>query len=109
MEGGYSMILTIINKGYSDQVMEAARAAGAQGGTIINARGTGKTESDVFMGIQIHPEKELVLIIAENSLRRDIMVAIYKEAGLETDAGGYSFSLPVEEIVGTAKFVESNS
>lgn len=103
MDGSYSMIFTVVNKGYSDQVMEAAREAGAKGGTIINARGTGKMESDAFMGMEIHPEKEIVLIIAESALRHNIMVAIYKEVGLETEGSGFSFSMPIDEIIGTAK------
>ncbi len=100
---GYSMILTIVNSGYSDQVMNAARAAGAKGGTTINARGTGNSETQKFLGMEIHAEKEIVLILVENKLRHNIMVSIYKEVGLETDASGFSFALPVEEIIGTAQ------
>jgi nitrogen regulatory protein PII len=106
MEKGFSMILTIVNRGYSDEVMNAARSAGAKGGTVINGKGTAKLETNVFFGNEIHPEKEIVMIIAENSMRHQIMLSINKAAGLETSGSGFSFSLPVEEIVGSAALIK---
>ncbi|MDR2201727.1 MAG: P-II family nitrogen regulator [Clostridiales bacterium] len=99
---GYSLILTIVNKGFAVAVMEAARGAGAKGGTIVNGRGTGQIESEKFLGFAIEPEKEIVMILTENAFRHDIMMAVYKNVGLSTDGSGFSFSLPVDEIVGTA-------
>ena len=67
MESGYTMISSIINHGQAEDLMAVAREAGAQGGTILNARGTG-TEDDVkFFGISLAPEKEFLVIIAENA------------------------------------------
>lgn len=59
------LIVTIVNRGYSDEVMDAAREAGAQGGTILYSRGAGVHETETFFGIPIQPEKELVLILAK--------------------------------------------
>ena len=96
----YSLIMTIVNKGYCDAVMKAARGAGAKGGTILTARGTGNIEAEKFFGVVIVPEKEIVMIVTETKYRHDIMVAIYKEVGLTTAGSGFSFALPVDEIVG---------
>ena len=96
----YSLIMTIVNKGYCDEVMKAARGAGAKGGTILTARGTGNIEAEKLFGVVIVPEKEIVMIVTETKYRHDIMVAIYKEVGLTTAGSGFSFALPVGEIVG---------
>ena len=62
-ERKFDLIVTIVNRGFADEVMNAARAAGAHGGTILWARGSGVHETEKFFGISIQPEKELVLIL----------------------------------------------
>ncbi len=98
----YSLIVTIVNRGYCDEVMDAARDAGARGGTIIYGHGAGLHEADTFFGISIHPEKELVLILADNDTRPAIMQAIVKKVGMTTEGAGISFSLPVTNVAGIA-------
>ena len=91
----YHLILTIVNTGYFDQVMEAAKAAGATGGTVIHARGLGSEEAVKYLGITIQPEKDVVLILTEQEKRHAIMENITREAGLNTKGKGICFSLPV--------------
>jgi nitrogen regulatory protein P-II 1 len=57
----FDLIMTIVNRGYADQVVDAARSAGAHGGTVFYARGTGVQEVEKFFAISIHPEKEVVI------------------------------------------------
>lgn len=94
------LIITIINKGYSDVVMEAARRAGATGGTVIKARGTGNKELESFYGIVIHPDKEMVLIVVNEDIKDKTMEEIYKDCGLETKSQGIIFSLPIDDVKG---------
>lgn len=94
------LIMCIVNNGFSDSVMDAARKAGARGGTKINARGTANPDAEATFGITIHPEKELVLIIADEDIRDGILHAIYQKVGLNSPAQGIAFSLPVDETVG---------
>ena len=61
MERAFELIVAIVNRGFSDLVMDAARKAGASGGTILHGRGTGVHEAAQFFGVAIQPEKELVL------------------------------------------------
>lgn len=96
----YSLIITIVNKGFSDVVMDAAKAEGASGGTIMHARGTGELEVTKFMGFTIEPEKDLVLVLIENEKRTAIMKAIHAKAGLGTMGNGLAFSLPVQDVIG---------
>ena len=96
----YSLIVTIVNRGYSDEVMDAAREAGAQGGTILYSRGAGIHETETFFGISIQPEKELVMILAKEEIRAAILQAIVHKTGLNREGRGLSFSLPVSAVSG---------
>lgn len=98
----YSLIATIINRGFSDDVMDAARDAGARGGTVVYAHGTGLHEGNGFFGLSIHPEKELILILADEEHRKEIMQAIVRHNGLSTEGAGITFSLPVTNVAGIA-------
>lgn len=95
------LIITIVNEGYEETVMEAARSAGARGGTVFNAHGTANAHDDEkFFGVTIHPNKEIVFILASTTNRKEIMQAIKSAAGLTTDGAGIVFSLPVESALG---------
>jgi nitrogen regulatory protein PII len=96
----YSLIMTIVNRGYAELVMDAARAAGARGGTILYARGTGIHASEKFMNIDIQPEKEIVLTLVVKAAVREITHAILEAGGLRTKGRGISFTLPVTDLVG---------
>lgn len=100
MQDSFELIITVVNRGHSDEVMDAAKAAGASGGTIITARGAGVHEAETFFGIAIQPEKEVVLILIQKDKRQDVMKEICKRAGLTSEGHGLSFSLPVDEVMG---------
>ncbi len=99
-----SLIVTIVNRGFCDDVMDAAREAGAKGGTIMYAHGAGQKENNTFFGISIHPEKEMVLILSDDTQRSGIMQAIVRKVGLSSEGAGIVFSLPVSNVAGIAHF-----
>lgn len=94
----HEAIFAIVNAGFADVVMDAARAYGAMGGTVIHARGTANGEAEKLFGILIQPEKEIVMILVPTALKDDILHAIYRSAG--TQGQGIAFSLPVDDTVG---------
>ena len=95
------LIVVIVNSGFEEQVMSAARAAGANGGTIFNARGTAQSQDLVkFMGITLHPTKEVVFILSGEEKREAIMNAVKKSVGIATEGAGIIFSLPVDSVMG---------
>ena len=96
----YELIVVIVNRGFSQLVMDAARSAGATGGTILHARGTGIHEQETFYGITVQPEKEMVFIVVEEESKRRVMQAISEGAGLNTQGKGLAFSLPVDDVLG---------
>lgn len=101
----YQLVLTIVNRGCSDQVMEAARTAGAKGGTVINARRVGYEDVQNLLGFTLQPEKEIVAILVPREQKLALMQAINREAGLKTDSRGVLFSLPVDDIMGLQEFL----
>ena len=100
---GYEMILCVVNAGYSELVMDAAREEGARGGTVIHARGTANKEAEQFFHIAIQPDKEIVIILVSSEIKDNVLHAIYKNAGLKSEGMGIAFSLPVDEVVGISK------
>lgn len=99
----YTLICTIVNRGFSDDVMDAAREAGAKGGTVVYSHGAGMHEDNSFFGLSIHPEKELVIILADEETRKPIMKSIVDHIGLTSEGAGITFSLPVTHIGGIAR------
>ena len=100
MDNQFEAILCIVNKGYTDLVMESAKASGARGGTVLSGRGTGNSESQQFFGITVTPEKEIVMIIVPKDIRDEVLSAVNKGAGMDTRGMGIAFSLPISDVIG---------
>ena len=96
----YELIFVVANEGYSDMIMDAARGAGAGGGTVIKAKGTGAEYTEKFFGFSIASEKEIHLLVTLAQGRNAIMKAIMEQAGLESKAQSIVFSLPVSHALG---------
>lgn len=98
----HEMIVCIVNAGFSEAVMDAAKEFGARGGTVISARGTAAKEAETIFKITIQPEKEMVIILVPTEIRDDILHALYRSVGLKTPGQGIAFALPVDSAVGLA-------
>ena len=96
----HELIVVIAEQGYTELIMDAARAAGAYGGTVIHAKGTGMEAADKFMGVSLAAEKEMVFIVTKTEQKKDIMKAIMEHAGLNSKAKAITFSLPVTDTAG---------
>ena len=100
MKFEHEVIFCVVNAGFSEAVMDAAKEFGARGGTVIRARGTANSESEKLFGITIQPEKEIVMILVPSDIKDDILHALYREVGLKTPGQGIAFSMPVDNVVG---------
>ncbi len=105
----YEMIVCIVNTGFSDAVMDAARKYGARGGTVLHARGTANPEAESFFKITIQPEKEVVMILVSSDIKNDILHALYQDVGLNSPGQGIAFTLPVDAAVGLPKAEEKKA
>jgi len=100
----YELIVAIANEGRTDMVMNAARAAGATGGTVLHGKGTGDAAQEKFLNVSIGSEKEVILIVAKASQKSAIMKSVLQSAGPNTEAGTIIFSLPTSEVAGFGVF-----
>lgn len=99
MQTVQELIVAIYEKGYTDFVMDAAREAGAGGGTTIRAKGT-SAGAQKFFGLSLADEKEMLFIVTSTAKKKDIMKAIMQNAGMESKAHSLVFSLPVTDSAG---------
>ncbi len=96
----FLLLVAICEGGHSDEVMDAARAGGAGGGTVVHAKGTAGEMTKKFLGISLASEKEMVLILTPRRDRDAVMHAVMDSAGIDTPAHTILFALPVEETAG---------
>lgn len=96
----YALILSVVNRGFSGEVMEAAKAAGAGGGTVMHSRSVGSEDATTFWGLSVQEEKEIVLILADNEKKNDIMGAVTSKCGMQSEAKGLIMSLPIDSVMG---------
>ena len=99
MDSTHELIVAIYEKGHTNLVMDAAREAGAGGGTTISAKGTG-AGAEKFFGLSLAEEKEIVFIVSSVEKKKDIMKAIMQKAGIDSKAHAVVFSLPVSATAG---------
>lgn len=92
--------MCIVNAGFADAVMDAARKVGAKGGTVINAHGTANKEAEKYFRITVQPEKEIVMILVRAQIKDEVLHALYQSVGLDTPGQGIAFSMPVDNVVG---------
>lgn len=98
----YYIIAAVVNQGYSENVMEAARAVGARGGTVVPGRSIGNQQAMAF-GMSIQDEKDAVLIVAGKDNKLKIMQAIGEKCGMHSDAKGIVVSLPIDSVIGMSE------
>lgn len=96
----YHLIVTIVLEGHLEQVMNAAKKAGATGGTVIRGRGLGNKEAVKFLGFELEPERDVVLNIVEEKIRKEVMEEITKAVGIKTKGKGICVSLPIDSAIG---------
>ena len=99
-ENAYSLIMAIVNQGFSEEVMNAARPKGASGGTVFHSRRIGNQEAMKFWKISVQEEREVVLILSQKEDKLAIMQEIGRQCGMNSKAQGIVMSLPVDGIAG---------
>lgn len=96
----HALIVATVNIGFSGDVMDAARAAGASGGTVIHSRWIGNQEVAVSWGLSMQEEKEIVLILSDAEKKVEIMSEISEKCGMRSEAKGIVLSLPIDAVMG---------
>lgn len=99
-EALYAMILVMVKEGYSDEVIDAATKAGANGGSVIRGRRRGSEALVQFLGISLQEEQEILLIVVQKEKKAEIMSAVSERCGIGTPAHGIVISVPVDDMIG---------
>ena len=97
-EISHDLIIAVVNQGYSDEVVNSAREAGASGGTVINARAQAHEGVVNFFGISVQAEKEVILMLVDREQKLSMMQMLSQTHGLNSKANGIVFSLPVDDV-----------
>jgi len=84
----------------TDSVVDAAKAVGATGATIIPARGTGIREAKTFFGLTIEDQTDIIIFLLEEHIVKPVLDAIKKAGEFDKPGTGIAFVLPVEEVIG---------
>ena len=100
MDFQHEVIICIVNEGFSETAMDAARPAGATGGTVMRAHGTASPDAEKYYGITVTPHKEIVMILTDKEHRNGILKALYAACGPTLPAQGIAFALPVDGVAG---------
>ncbi len=96
----FDLIITIVDRGNSDIIIKASKAAGAEGGTIIPGRGTGIHERKKLWGIPIEPEKDIILTVVPQEKTKSILKAIVEQGNLDKPGAGITFVLELKTVAG---------
>ena len=100
MDNKYELVMCVVNSGFSELVMDAAKEAGARGGTVLSGHGTANKEAEEFFNISIEPLKDIVMIAVQKEIKDEVLKAVYEKAGFGTDAKGIAFTLPIDDVAG---------
>jgi len=96
----YTLVAAVVKRGFSGDVMEAAKGAGARGGTIVHSRHIGIEEFAHLLENDMQGEKEIVIILAEIEKKMPIMQSISERCGINSNAKGFVFSMPIDSVMG---------
>jgi len=102
----FELIVTIVNKGFCEEIIEASREAGAAGGTILHGRGTGVHEHAKLLSFTIEPEKEVILTLVPQKVTDRVLESIVKAGELDKPGKGIAFVLDVEKVLGINHLLE---
>ena len=99
---GFDVVAVVMERGYTNVAMDAARKAGARGGTVISARGIAENEVKRFFGIEIQAEKEIVFLVVKSAEKQQVMTELMRAVGTRTRSHGLILSMPVSDAIGLA-------
>jgi nitrogen regulatory protein PII len=102
----FKVIISTVKADVTDRIVDAAKAAGATGATIIPARGTGIREAKTFFGLTLEAQTDVVMFLLPEHLVETVMKAIYEAGHFEKPGTGIAFVLPVDKVAGLESQLE---
>ena len=100
---GYNVIFAVLPRGTAEHVMNVAKEAGAQGGTIFFARGTGAHEAKTFLGLTVDIAKEVLFVLTDEKDTERILGSVIEAGHLEKPGTGIAFVMSLDKTVGLVR------
>ena len=100
MASTHSLIVATVDHGFTQDAMDAARTAGAGGGTVIHGHRVGNEQEASLWGLSFQEAKDIVLIVADNDSKNSMMTAISEKCGMKSEAKGMVISIPIDTVTG---------
>ena len=104
----HELIIAVVNQKYTDKALDASRAAGATGATILHSHSVNNKQAEQLIGTTIQRETDSIVFLTTSSYKASIMEAIREAAGLKTEGGAVIFSLPVDSLIGLGQLDEQD-
>lgn len=107
----FKLIIALVREDKTDVILDAARAAGATGATVLNqARGEGIIASKTFFGLNLETPRDMLMFLVEEHMCREILERIERIGEFERNTGsGIAFQIDVEDVVGVKRQVSKLS
>ena len=102
----FKLIISMVKTTETDKIVDAAKAAGGTGATIIPAHVTGIHEAKTFFGLTLEARTDVILFLLEEGLVESVMSAIYRSGRLKEPGTGIAFVMDVEQAVGLESQIE---
>ena len=102
----HELVIAVVNRKYTDEAIDAARAAGATGATVFHTKSLQNQMAEHNIGTSIPQETDSVFFLTTSEYKLKIMEAVRDAAGLKTEGGAVIFSMPVDDLVGIGRFDE---
>ncbi|GAB6058891.1 P-II family nitrogen regulator [Desulfonatronum parangueonense] len=100
MDKNFSLVVAIVNPGYSEEVIRIAEENGASGGTIVFARGASIRSQASLLGIPLEPQKEVIYVVSPREIVSDLLKKLNKACHLSEKGFGLAFALPLDAVTG---------
>lgn len=104
----YDLVVAVVSQRFTDKALDAARAAGATGATLLHTRSVDNERVEQAMGASLKTDTDTILLLASSEYKGTIMEAIRDAAGLKTDGKAVIFSVPVDSITGIGRFSDND-
>jgi nitrogen regulatory protein PII len=105
----YKLIVALVKPEDTDEVVEAAREAGATGDVIIPGRGSGHKEAKAFFGLTIENQVEMLLFVVSEGCCERIINSINTVCNFEEPGKGLLFAIELEKVIGLQSQLKSNT
>ena len=102
----FKLVLAPVKPHKTDAVVDAAKAAGATGATIIPARGTGMREAKTFFGLTLEDQTDIIMFLLEEHVVKTVLDAVKTAGEFHKPGTGIAFVLPVENVLGMESQIE---